>query len=199
MATRTPPIVPVEATPKPKSNTNKILWGIIVVSVLALAYYLVYVDNQYISGLGLIDVSEVAGLKVNRNYKIQTDVGTFVWRDGDVLNAGGDNPNEPNAVWKIVPGNVKDTVQLVSTDGRYLGYCVSCVQGVVKSNQTTMTSIPTDWKLQKLGDGINTRYTFMSSDGHYLSRCYGCGVVKQLLTAHETSVNSWSTFAITSI
>ena len=130
---------------------------------------------------------QVAGLTLNSNYPIKVDLGTYFTPSGAVINAGGGSP----VGWKIQAGSQAGTVRLQAPDGRYATYCNRCNPSIVKADQVTLTadaSAASDWVPVRAADGS---YGF-SNAGRFMTRCNGCGVVPNSITAHETGANGWS-------
>lgn len=130
---------------------------------------------------------QVAGLALNSSYPIKVDLGTYFTPSGSVINAGGGSP----VGWKIQAGSQPGTVRLQAPDGRYATYCNRCNPSIVKADQVTLTtdaSATSDWVPVRAADGS---YGF-SNAGRFMTRCNGCGVVPNSITAHETGANGWS-------
>jgi hypothetical protein len=75
-------------------------------------------------------------------------------------------------------------------------YCDRCNPGIVKPDQVTLTpnaAGAVDWTPSRDPNGS---YGF-SYNGKFMSRCNGCGVVVNSITAHETGANGmWSSFKL---
>lgn len=134
----------------------------------------------------------VAGLTIGGKYSIKSDIGKFLTPNSGVIDAGGNTPTG----WTIEAGSTPGTVNLRADNGQYAVYCNRCNPGIVKAEQVVMSNNKTDWTPVQAGG----QYGFSANGGKFMTRCNGCGVVTNSITAHETGVNGWSSnFTLTPV
>lgn len=134
--------------------------------------------------------AQVAGLAVGGNYSMKSDIGGYLMSSNGVINANNPTP----VAWTVEAGRTPGTVLLKASDGTYAVYCNKCDGRVVKTEQVVTSSDrgrATDWTPVQSG---NT-YSFFAAGngGMFMSRCNGCGVHTNIVTAHERAANGWST------
>jgi hypothetical protein len=129
----------------------------------------------------------VAGLTIGGKYSIKSDIGKFLTPNSGVIDAGGNTPT----VWTIEAGSTPGTVNLRADNGQWASYSGTRPDNrIVKAQQVFMTpnvNGKTNWTPVQAGG----QYGF-SSGGNFMTRCNGCGVLPNIITAHETGVNGWS-------
>lgn len=130
----------------------------------------------------------VAGLTIGGKYSIRSDIGKYLTPNSGVVDAGGNAPTG----WTIRAGSAPGTVRLQADNGQYANYFVRADPRIVKAEQVLMTAGADkeimDWTPVQAGD----QYGFSNGAGKFMTRCNGCGVLTNIITAHETGVNGWS-------